>query len=171
MFTTPSAVPTAAVVRPSFQIMNTTNNHHTLVSSSPSTNPPWRLTTTQTQPSVVSILNGDSSTLYIATQPTTSTTTNLIRQSPQTVRFVSPSFTILNNSNTTINGQVPIISSSNNTNNNNQSGICIDTSVLGRLATSTTNQHEQEVEKKQTKTIYIYIFVELIYFFDFRVHH
>lgn len=147
MFTTPSAVPTAAVVRPSFQIMNTTNNHHTLVSSSPSTNPSWRLTTTPTQPTVVSLLSGgDSSTLYIATQPTTSTTTtttNLIYQSPQTVRFVSPSFTFINNSNTTINGQIPIISSSNN-NNNIQPGIRIDTSVLGRLATSTTNQREEQ---------------------------
>jgi hypothetical protein len=143
MFTTPSAVPTAAVVSPSFQIMNTTNNHHTLVSSSTTPNPSWRLTTTPTQPSVVSIINGNSSTLYITTQPTT--TANIIRQSPQTVRLVSPSFTLINNSNTTITGQTPVISSSNN--NNIQSGICIDKSVLGRLATSTTLREENSEEQ------------------------
>jgi hypothetical protein len=153
MFTTPSAVPTAAVVHPSFQIMNTTNNHHTLVSSSSSsTNTPWHLTT-PTSPSVVSILNGNNSTLYIATQPTTTTSLsgNIIRQSPQTVRFVSPSFTLINNSNTIITGHVPIISSSNNNNNNSQSGICIDSSVLGRLTTSTTQRQEnfeEQVDKK-----------------------
>jgi hypothetical protein len=144
MFTTPSAVPTAAVVRPTFQIMNTTNNHHTLVSpsSSSSTNSPWHLTT-PASPSVVSILNGNNSTVYIATQPTT-TSGNIIRQSPQTVRFVSPSFSLINNSNTIITGQVPIISSSNN---NSQSGICIDSSVLGRLTTSTTQRQENFEEQ------------------------
>jgi hypothetical protein len=150
MFTTPSAVPTAAVVRPSFQIMNTTNNHHTIVSSSSSTNTSWHLPT-PTSPSVVSILNGNNSTLYIATQPTTSSSGNIIRQSPQTVRFVSPSFTLINNSNTIITGHVPIISSSNNNNNNSQSGICIDSSVLGRLTTSTTQRQEnfeEQVDKK-----------------------
>ncbi len=133
MFTTPSAVPTAtAVVRPSFQIINTT--------SSSSANPSWRSTT----PAVVSILNGNSPTLYIATQPST-TTTNLLRPSQQTVRLVSPSFTLINNSNTTITGQTPVISSSNN--NNIQSGICIDKSVLGRLATSTTLREENSEEQ------------------------
>jgi len=150
MFTTPSAVPTAAVVHPSFQIMNTTNNHHTSVSSSSSssTNSSWHLTT-PASPSVVSILNGNNSTLYIATQPTTTTTSgNIIRQSSQTVRFVSPSFSLINNSNTIITGQVPIISSSNN---NSRSGICIDSSVLGRLTTSTTQRQEnfeEQVDKK-----------------------
>jgi TATA-box binding protein (TBP) (component of TFIID and TFIIIB) len=129
MFTTPSAVPTAtAVVRPSFQIISTT--------SSSSTNPSWRSTT----PAVVSILNGNSPTLYIATQPPT-TTGNLLRQSSQTVRLVSPSFTLINNSNTILTGQVPILSTLNN--NNSQSGIAIDTSVLGRLTTPTNPREEQ----------------------------
>jgi TATA-box binding protein (TBP) (component of TFIID and TFIIIB) len=131
MFTTPSAVPTATVVRPSFQIINTTN---TLVSTS-SPPPSWRSTT----PSVVSIINGNSPALYLATQP--STTGNLLRQSPQTIRFVSPAITLINNSNTTITGQVPIISTLNH--HHLQPGICIDTSVLGRLPTSTNEQQEQ----------------------------
>jgi hypothetical protein len=117
------------------QIMNTPNNHPTL-----STNPSWRLTTPT--PSVVSIINGNSPTFYIATQ---SPSTNIIRQSTQTVRLVSPSFTIINNSNTTITGQVPIISSSNNNNNNNfQTGSCIETSILGRLATTTIQRQSSE---------------------------
>jgi hypothetical protein len=139
MFTTTTninSLPVSAI-----QIMNTPNNHSTLA-----TNPSWRLTTPT--PSVVSIINGNSSTFYIATQ--SSPTTNIIRQSPQTVRLVSPSFTILNNSNTTITGQPPLISSSNN---NFQSGICIDTSLLGRLATSTIQRQtseniEEKVEQK-----------------------
>jgi hypothetical protein len=147
MFTTtnvnPSVVPPAAIVHPSFQIMNTPNNHHTLVSSS-SPNPSWRLNTPA--PSVVSIINGNSSTFYIATQPS-STTSNIIRQSPQTVRLVSPSFTLINNSNTTLTGQSSVISSSNN---NCQSSVCVDTSILGRLATSTIQHFEEEkVEKKK----------------------
>jgi len=140
MFTTPSAVPTAtAVVRPSFQIINTT--------SSSSANPSWRSTT----PAVVSILNGNSPTLYIATQPSTTTTAtgNLLRQSSQTVRLVSPSFTLINNSNTILTGQVPILSTLNTTTNNNnniQPGISIETSILGRLMTP-ANPREEQVKK------------------------
>jgi hypothetical protein len=118
------------------QIMNTSNNHPPL-----STNPSWHLTTPT--PSVVSIINGNSPTYYIATQSSSSslpTTTNIIRQSPQTVHLVSPSFTIINNSNTTITGQVPIISTSNNI----QSGICLGTSLLGRLATQTIQRQSSE---------------------------
>ncbi len=136
MFTTPSAVPTAAaVVRPSFQIINST--------SSSTTNPSWRSTT----PTVVSILNGNSPTLYIATQPPT-TTGNILRQSSQTVRLVSPSFTLINNSNTILTGQVPILSTLNNNNNtiNSQSGIAIDTPILGRLTTQ-ANSREEQVKK------------------------
>ena len=135
MFTTPSAVPTAAaVVRPSFQIINST--------SSSTTNPSWRSTT----PTVVSILNGNSPTLYIATQPPP-TTGNLLRQSSQTVRLVSPSFTLINNSNTILTGQVPILSTLNNNNtNNSQSGIAIDTPILGRLTTP-ANSREEQVRK------------------------
>jgi hypothetical protein len=136
MFTTPSAVPTAAaVVRPSFQIINS--------SSSSTTNPSWRSTT----PTVVSILNGNSPTLYIATQPPT-TTGNILRQSSQTVRLVSPSFTLINNSNTILTGQVPILSTLNNNNNtiNSQSGIAIDTPILGRLTTQ-ANSREEQVKK------------------------
>jgi len=154
MFTTtnvnPSVVPTAAIVHPSFQIMNTPNNHHTFVSSS-SPNPSWRLTTPT--PSVVSIINGNSSSFYIAT-PSSSTTSNIIRQSPQTLRLVSPSYTLINNSNTTLTGQSSVISSLNN--NNCQSSVCVDTSILGRLATSTIQRQlpsehfeEEKVEKKK----------------------
>ena len=121
------------------QIMNTSNNHPPL-----SANPSWHLTTPT--PSVVSIINGNSPTYYIATQSSSSssslptTTANIIRQSPQTVHLVSPSFTIINNSNTTITGQVPIISNSNNI----QSGICLGTSLLGRLATTTIQRQSSE---------------------------
>lgn len=131
MFTTPSAVPPATIVRPSFQMLNTSN---TLVSTSTTTNPSWCSTT----PSVVSIINGNSPALYIATQPSSSSSTNLLRQSSQTVRLVSPGITLINNSNTIITGQVPMISSTNN--HHHQSGICIDTSILGRLATSTNQE-------------------------------
>ncbi|CAF1334367.1 unnamed protein product [Rotaria sordida] len=143
---TSSAVPNAAVVRPSFQIMNTSTNHHTLVPSSSSTNPSWCLTTPT--PSVVSILNGNSSTFYIATQ-SSPTTTNIIRQSTQTVRHITPSFTILNNSNTTISGQNPIISSSNNS---LSSDTCVDTSFLGRLTTSTIQRQQIPSENLEEQT-------------------
>ncbi|CAF0984376.1 unnamed protein product [Rotaria sp. Silwood1] len=143
---TSSAVPNAAVVRPSFQIMNTSNNHHTHVPSSTTTNPSWRLTTPP--PSVVSILNGNSSTFYIATQSST-TTSNIIRQSTQTVRHITPSFTIINNSNTTISGQMPIISSSNI---NLPSDTCVDTSILGRLTTSTVQRQQTPCENFEEQT-------------------
>ncbi|CAF4068363.1 unnamed protein product, partial [Rotaria sordida] len=143
---TSSAVPNTAVVRPSFQIMNASTNHHTLVPSSSSTNPSWCLTTPT--PSVVSILNGNSSTFYIATQ-SSPTTTNIIRQSTQTVRHITPSFTILNNSNTTISGQNPIISSSNNS---LSSDTCVDTSFLGRLTTSTIQRQQIPSENLEEQT-------------------
>ncbi|CAF3418870.1 unnamed protein product [Rotaria sp. Silwood1] len=143
---TSSAVPNAAVVHPSFQIMNTSNNHHTHVPSSTTTNPSWRLTTPP--PSVVSILNGNSSTFYIATQSST-TTSNIIRQSTQTVRHITPSFTIINNSNTTISGQMPIISSSNI---NLPSDTCVDTSILGRLTTSTVQRQQTPCENFEEQT-------------------
>ncbi|CAF4476461.1 unnamed protein product [Rotaria socialis] len=142
---TTSAVPTAAVVRPSYQIMTTTNNHHTIVPAS-STNPSWRLTTPT--PSVVSMLNGNSSTFYIATQPS-ATTNNIIRQSTQTVHQISPSFTIINNSNATINGQIPIISSLNN---NFSSDTCVDGSILGRLPTSTIQRQQMPRENLEEQT-------------------
>ncbi|CAF2971801.1 unnamed protein product [Rotaria sp. Silwood2] len=143
---TSSAVPNAAVVRPSFQIMNTSNNHHTLVPSSSTTNPPWLLTTPT--PSVVSILNGNSSTFYIATQSST-TTSNIIRQSAQTVRHITPSFTIINNSNTAISGQMPIISSSNN---NLPLNTCVETSILGRLTPSTIQRQPIPCENLEEQT-------------------
>ncbi|CAF4374875.1 unnamed protein product, partial [Rotaria magnacalcarata] len=142
---TTSAVPAAAVVRPSYQIMTTSNNHHTIVPAS-STNPSWRLTTPTS--SVVSILNGNSSTFYIATQPST-TTNNILRQSTQTVHQISPSFTILNNSNTIINGQIPIISSLNN---NFSSDTCVDGSILGRLPTSTIPRQQMPRENLEEQT-------------------
>ncbi|CAF0976026.1 unnamed protein product [Adineta ricciae] len=147
MFTTTnvnsSVVSSTNVVRPSFQIMNTPNNHHTLVSSSP-TNPSWRLTTPT--PTVVSLINEYSPTIYMASQPppssttTATTTTTLIRQSLHTVRQVSPACILINNSNTTITGQVPSITSSSVSISNLQSSVCIDTSSLGRLATPAVSE-------------------------------
>lgn len=126
-----SAVSATAVARPAFQLMNTPTNHQTLVSASP-TNPSWRLTTPT--PTVVSILNEYSPTLYIASQPSAATT-NIIRQSLQTVRQVSPSFAFINNSNATLTGHAPALATA--TSNPPSAGICVDTSTLGRLATPT----------------------------------
>ena len=139
MFTSPSAVPPTAgvVVAGSYPLMNST--------STTSNNPSWRLNSTP--PTVVSILNGTSPPIYIATQPTTTTTTpiataNLLRpSSSQTVRFVSPSFTLINNSNTLFTGQIP--STSINNNNNIQPGFCVDTSVLGERFDTQNNQQVQ----------------------------
>lgn len=134
MFTTPSAVPTAAavVVRPSFQMINTT--------STASNNPSWR----STGPTVVSILNGNSPPIYIATQPSTTATSaaNLLRPSPQTGRIVSSSLTLINNSNAVLTGQVPVLSTPINS---LQPGICIDRPALGRLA----NQPEEQVRETE----------------------
>ncbi|CAF3781369.1 unnamed protein product [Adineta steineri] len=141
----PSVVSTSAVVHPNYQIMNTPNNHHTFVSSS-STNPSWHLTAPTS--SAVSKINKNSSTYYITTQPS-STPNNIIRQSSQTVHLVSPSYTLINNSNTTITGQGPTISNLNN--NNFQTGTCIDKSTLGRLATSTI-QRQIILENVEEKT-------------------
>ncbi|UJR20742.1 hypothetical protein I4U23_023860 [Adineta vaga] len=164
MFTTTNVnspvVSTTAIVRPSFQIMNTPNNHHTLVSSSP-TNPSWRLTTPT--PTVVSIINEYSPTIYLASQPSSSsssssssaaatTTPNLIRQPLQTVRQVSPSFTLINNSNTILTGHVPSISPSVNT-SNFQSSVCVETSNLGRLATSIIAETSEEKTSSITNDV------------------
>lgn len=134
MFTTPTAVPTATVVRPSYPIMNTTN---TLVSSTTTTaNPPWLLSTGQ--PSVVSILNTNSPPVYLATH-SSNTTTNLIRQSQQTVHLISPSLTLINNSN-----HSTIINSCQSTTTNHvQSGICIETTTIGRAAAAAVNHDQQ----------------------------
>lgn len=147
MFTSPSAVPPTAgvVVAASYPLMNST--------STTSTNPSWRSTTNP--PTVASILNGNSPPIYIATQPSTTTTTtaNLLRpSSSQTLRHVSPSFTLINNSNTLLTGQIPAFSTSIN---HLQSGTCIDTSVLGgRLETANHQDEQQQVnfEKKENQS-------------------
>lgn len=142
MFTSPSAVPPTAgvVVAASYPLINST--------STTSTNPSWR--SNPTPPTVVSILNGNSPPIYIATQPTsisTSATTpvataNLLRPSTsQTVRFVSPSFTLINNSNTLFTGQMPPISI--NHHHHIQSGFCVDTAVLGERLDTSNNQQVQ----------------------------
>jgi len=133
MFTTPTAVPTAAVVvRPSYP--------NTLVSSTTTTNAPWLLSTGQ--PSVVSILNTNSPPVYLATQ-SSNTTTNLIRQSQQTVHFISPSLTLINNSN-----HSTITNSCQGTLTNHvQSGICIETTTIGRAAVVNHDQQNSSLDE------------------------
>lgn len=146
MFTSPSAVPPTAgvVVAANYPLMNST--------STTSTNPSWRSTTNP--PTVVSILNGNSPPIYIATQPltTTTTTANLLRPSSsssstssQTVRLVSPALTLINNSNTLLTGQIPAFSTPIN---HLQSGTCIDTSVLGGRLETGNHQDEQQVKQR-----------------------
>lgn len=141
-----SAVPTVAVVRPSYQIMNTSNNHHTLSPPS-STNPTWRLTTPT--PTVVSILNGNSPTFFIATQPSTQTT-NIIRQSIPTVNHTSLSSTIINNSNIITSGQIPTILSSNNSLSSNN---CADAAIIERLSASKIQQPQTASKNTEEKVV------------------
>lgn len=185
-----SVGPVAAVVPPSFQIIGASvagsSSSSSSTSSSSSVNvtntspATWRITPlTQTiikQPSVVSIINGNSngsSTTSSATNTnsitipnngnmicistatthqlrpisTTSSTGNIILQSPQTIRLVSsplhtslstPTFTLLNNSNLTINGNVRqnTISTTKTISSSSlefKPGTCIDTPTLGGL--------------------------------------
>ena len=129
--TAPAASTTAAVLS-SFQMMNTPNNHSLVTSSS--NNPPWRLAS----PAVVSIINSNSrgatlpthgNLLYIAAPP--SATNTILLQSPQTVRLLPPSLTVVNHSNATITGPVGALSST--ANQQCHVGTCIDTPTLGRL--------------------------------------
>lgn len=140
MFTSPSAVPPTAgvVVAANYPLMNS--------SSTTSTNPSWR--SNSTQPTVVSILNGTSPPIYITTQPTTTAVAaNLLRpSSSQTVRFVSPSFTLINNSNNLFTGQIP----STSINNNIQTGFCVDASVLGERFDTSNNQQVQWQDGRNT---------------------
>ena len=146
-----STTPASAVVRPTFQVMNISN----IVSSPSTTNSSWRLTTTT--PSVVSILD-ENSTFYIASS-SSATTNNIIRQSPQTARQISSSFTIVDNSNTTVNEQIPRTCLNNFT---YQSESYVNTSILERLSTSIIQEKqisnenlEEKVGKRKTKQLLI----------------
>ena len=124
---------TAAAVLSSFQMMNTPNNHSLVASSS--NNPPWRLAS----PAVVSIINSNSrgatplvhgNLLYIAASP--SATNTILLQSPQTVRLLPPSLTVVNHSHGTLTGG-PIGPPSSTLDHQYQVATCIDTPTLGRV--------------------------------------
>ena len=140
MFTTTNTNATAAStaasagVCPSFSIINNGTNHPLVTSTA--ANSSWRLTS----PSVVSIINGNQNgismptsgnILYIGSQPCTTATTNLL-QSSQTVRRVSPSLTMINQTQTHIIGQSTNILAAT-LNQDYKPGICIDTPSLIRL--------------------------------------
>lgn len=136
--TAPAASTTAAALS-SFRMMNTPNNHSLVTSSS--NNPPWRLPS----PAVVSIINSSSraatlpvhgNLLYIAAPP--SATNTILLQSPQTVRLLPPSLTVVNHSNATITG--PVWPSSSTPNQQCQVGTCIDTPTLARLGSTATER-------------------------------
>ena len=134
---TAAASPSTAAVCPSFSLMNNSTTHSLVTSSPLSSNPTWRLTA----PSVVSIINGNPTSvsmpthgnlLYIASQPCSTTSGNLLLQSPQTVRLVSPALTIVNHGQTSIATAIPQLTAAS-LNQDIKPGICIDTPVLGRI--------------------------------------